>query len=84
MSARMQKSALAVLATYLCAPNLFAEFRVNMPEGVTRISEEVYSLHMLVFWVCVVIAIIVFGLMFYAIIKHRNRKVLSLKTFTKV
>ncbi|WP_341539412.1 cytochrome c oxidase subunit II [Reinekea marinisedimentorum] len=70
-----------MLATYLCAPNLFAEFRVNMPEGVTRISEEVYSLHMLVFWVCVVIAIIVFGLMFYAIIKHRKSKGAVAKNF---
>ncbi len=44
----------------------------NMPVGVTEVSREVHGLHMAVFWVCVVIGIIVFGLMTYSIIKHRR------------
>ena len=31
-----------------------------------------YNLHMIVFWICVGIAIIVFGIMIYAIIRHRK------------
>ncbi len=51
-----------------------AEWRLNMPRGVTDISADQFSLHMLVFWVCVAIGIVVFGVMFYSIIKHRKSK----------
>lgn len=51
-----------------------ADWQLNMPRGVTDISAEVYGLHMLVFWICVVIGVLVFGVMFYSIIKHRKSK----------
>ena len=44
----------------------------NMPEGVTEISREVYGLHMLIFGICVVIGIGVFGVMFSSVFKHRK------------
>jgi cytochrome c oxidase subunit 2 len=43
-----------------------------MPIGVTDVSRRVYDLHMTLFWICVVIGIIVFGVMIYAIIFHRK------------
>lgn len=46
----------------------------NMPKGVTDISHEVYGLHMLIFWVCVAIGVVVFGAMLYSIIRHRQSK----------
>lgn len=46
----------------------------NMPVGVTEVSREVHTLHMTVFWVCVVIGAGVFGLMTYSIIAHRRSK----------
>ncbi|MGD8976513.1 MAG: cytochrome c oxidase subunit II [Gammaproteobacteria bacterium] len=49
-----------------------AEWEVNMPAGVTAISQEVYGLHMLIFGICCVIAVIVFGAMIYSLIKHRR------------
>ncbi|MCK7581447.1 MAG: cytochrome c oxidase subunit II [Chromatiales bacterium] len=45
-----------------------AEFALNMPRGVTAISRDVYDLHMLIFWICVVIGVAVFGVMFYSIV----------------
>ena len=36
---------------------------LNMTQGVTAISREIYDLHMLIFWVCVVIGVVVFGVM---------------------
>lgn len=51
-----------------------ADWQLNMPRGVTDISAEVFGLHMLVFWICVVIGAIVFGVMFYSIIMHRKSK----------
>jgi cytochrome c oxidase subunit II len=46
----------------------------NMPVGVTGISHEIYDLHMLIFWICVAIGVVVFGMMLYSIIRHRRSK----------
>nr|WP_136251159.1 cytochrome c oxidase subunit II [Ningiella ruwaisensis] len=45
---------------------------INLRPGVTDISQQVFGLHMMMFWICVAIAVIVFGVMFYAMIKHRK------------
>ena len=39
---------------------------LNMTEGATEVSKKVFDLHMLIFWICVVIGIVVFGVMFYS------------------
>ena len=44
----------------------------NMPVGVTDISAKVFDLHMLIFWICVAIGIVVFGIMIISMIKHRK------------
>ena len=49
-----------------------AEYALNMTESVTPIGRELYSLHMLVFWICVVIGVVVFGAMAWSIIHHRK------------
>lgn len=46
----------------------------NLPEGVTEISHEVHDLHMMMFWVCVAIGVVVFGVMFYSVFAHRRSK----------
>jgi cytochrome c oxidase subunit 2 len=51
-----------------------AEYGLNLRQGVTSIAQEAYSLHMLILWVCVAIGVVVFGAMFYSIIKHRKSK----------
>jgi len=58
----------------LAASTANADWELNMPVGVTEISQSVYSLHMIIFWVCVVIAVIVFGVMFWSIFHHRKSK----------
>ena len=45
---------------------------LNMPEGVTSVSRGSYEIHMIVFWVCVAIGIVVFGIMFYSMFAHRK------------
>jgi cytochrome c oxidase subunit 2 len=47
---------------------------LNMRQGVTAISREIYDLHMLIFWVCVVIAVIVFGFMIWSLVAFRKSK----------
>jgi cytochrome c oxidase subunit 2 len=44
----------------------------NLPLGVTSLSRDIYALHMEVFWVCVGIAVVVFGVMIYALVKFRR------------
>jgi len=48
--------------------------QLNLTRGVTPYSEEVYQLHMLMLWVCVITGIGVFGVIFYSIIKFRKSK----------
>jgi len=47
---------------------------LNMTQGVTDISKEVYELHMLIFWICVVIGLLVFGVMFYSMYAYTKKK----------
>jgi cytochrome c oxidase subunit 2 len=44
----------------------------NLPLGVTSLSRNIYALHMEVFWICVAIAVVVFGVMIYALVKFRR------------
>ncbi|EJV2649852.1 cytochrome c oxidase subunit II [Vibrio vulnificus] len=55
-------------------PAIASQTEFNMTQGVTQISQQVYELHMLIFYICCAIALIVFGAMFYAIFKHRKSK----------
>jgi cytochrome c oxidase subunit II len=46
----------------------------NMPKGVTDISHDIYNLHMQVLWISVAIGVVVFGMMLYSIIMHRQSR----------
>lgn len=58
----------------LFLPSAYADWALNMPVGVTEISRNVYGLHMTIFWICVAIAVIVFGVMFWSILHHRKSR----------
>jgi cytochrome c oxidase subunit 2 len=45
-----------------------------MYKGVTPLSHEMYNLHMIAMVICAIIGIIVFGVMFYALIHHRKSR----------
>ncbi len=63
------------LLVALCAPcAAWADWTVNLTQGVTDISREVYGLHMLIFWICVAIGVVVFGVMLWALIHHRKSR----------
>lgn len=51
-----------------------AAYDLNLKQGVTQISHDVYDLHMLILWICVFIGIAVFGAMFYSIYYHRKSR----------
>nr|WP_282446634.1 cytochrome c oxidase subunit II [Shewanella sp. 1CM18E] len=59
----------------LFSPALVAsEMPLNMTKGVTDISGQVYSLHMIILYICCAIGVVVFGVMIYAMINHRKSK----------
>lgn len=63
------------LLTFLLAfSTQSAEMPLNMTQGVTEISQQVYSLHMKIFYICCAIGVAVFGVMFWSIIHHRKSK----------
>ena len=77
VTATVVGSAVAAWAALAAAPAFASgpyEGSLNMPRGVTPISREVYQLHMLIFWICVAIAVVVFGAMIYSIWKFRKSK----------
>src|SRR5262245_60729625 len=74
MSKRLTQRLLAALALCLPAAPAFADWGLNLPVGVTPLSKEIYGLHMLIFGVCCVIAVLVFGAMIYSIVSFRKSK----------
>ncbi|OUS05938.1 cytochrome c oxidase subunit II [Gammaproteobacteria bacterium 42_54_T18] len=52
----------------------WSEWEVNMTRGVTDTSAAVFDLHMIVFYICVAISVVVFGVMFWSIYHHRKSK----------
>lgn len=57
------------------------QHQLNLTKGVTEISERVYSLHMTIFWICVVIGALVFGVMLWSTIFHRKSRGVKPATF---
>ncbi len=49
-----------------------ASWTVNMAPGATAVSRAVFDLHMITFWICVVIGLVVFGAMFWSMLVHRR------------
>ncbi|MDQ7091842.1 MAG: cytochrome c oxidase subunit II [Methylococcales bacterium] len=51
-----------------------SDYTLNLTKGVTKVSNDIYDLHMLILWICVIIGMGVFGAMFYSIYHHRKSK----------
>src|ERR1700736_4402756 len=61
-----------VLLGFIGITHAYAEYTFNLTPGVTPISQDIYNLHMTIFWICVAIGIIVFSVMFYSLLRHRK------------
>ena len=72
---KMKRALGAISATALAAlwsVPAAAAWTLNLREGVTELSREIYGLHMLILWICVVIAVAVFSVMIYSMFAHRK------------
>lgn len=69
---------LAAFGTFLTATFFsslaYADYAVNIRTPVTQVGRDIFDLHMIIFWVCVAIFVVVFSFMFYSIFKHRKSK----------
>jgi cytochrome c oxidase subunit 2 len=59
-----------------------ADWALNMPRGITELSQETFELHMIVFWVCVGIGVLVFGVMILSLFLHRKSRGVTPATFS--
>ena len=66
------KSTLSGIALALASAAANAAYDYDLPVPATQLTRDIYGLHVLIMWVCVVIFIIVFGAMFLSIFKHRK------------
>lgn len=49
-------------------------WQTNMTPGVTDLGQEIYDIHMFVFWLCVWTGVGVFGFMFYTMFAYRKQE----------
>lgn len=74
----MRKS--VVVRLLLSAPVLLftsalqAASQWDMTPGVTDISQQVFDLHRTILYICIVIGVAVFGMMFWSILRHRKSR----------
>jgi len=68
------KRALALCGLVLFPAMSMADWTMNMRPGVTQTSNDIYGLHMTILWICVVIGVVVFGIMFWSIFAHRKSR----------
>jgi cytochrome c oxidase subunit 2 len=54
---------------------------LNLPQGVTEISNDIHDLHMMIMWICVGIGVLVYGILIYSLIHHRKSKGVAPATF---
>lgn len=82
MSIRQLAQSIVAATASLAMPLAMAETnRVNMAKGVTEVGAQIYDLHMLIFWICVVIGVAVFAVMLYSIFYHRKSRGVTPATF---
>ncbi|WP_407278655.1 cytochrome c oxidase subunit II [Aromatoleum evansii] len=67
------RHALAVFLL-LASPALLAQSRYNLQPPATGIAAQIYDMHTLMLLICLFIFVIVFGVMFWAVVHHRKSK----------
>src|ERR1700730_3992491 len=71
---RCLKQSILFLIFLFVGTNAYATPGYNMPYGVTPISHQLYDLHMVAFYICCAIGVVVFGVLIYSLIMFRKSK----------
>ena len=71
----LKRSAVAAFIASLAALPARADWTLlNMPRGVSELSREIHDMHMIMLWICTVIAVVTFGAMILAMTRFRKSK----------
>ncbi len=71
---RFLKRSVVAVATLTAVPARADWSLVNMPRGVSDLSREIHDMHMIMFWICTIIAVLTFGAMVVAMTRFRKSK----------
>ena len=66
------RNAAAAAAALAAGATANAAYDVDILPPASPIAQQIYDLHWAIMWVCIVIFVVVFGAMFYSILKHRK------------
>lgn len=72
---------LAGISTLFLPGMAAGAYQLNLPAPQSGIAAEMYDLHTMLLWICLVIFIAVFGVMLYSVIKHRKSSGYKAATF---
>jgi cytochrome c oxidase subunit 2 len=71
----LKRSVVAGALASLAASPAHADWSaLNMTRGVSELSREIHGMHMIMLWICVVIAVLTFGTMIVAMVRFRKSK----------
>jgi len=73
---KLKQTVLGLIAVslFMVSGTVFADYALNLTEGVTPTSHRVYELHMMILYIVTAIGIVVFGVMCWSIFHHRKSK----------
>ncbi len=72
---------LAGISTLFLPGMAAGAYQLNLPAPQSSIAAEMYDLHTMLLWICLVIFVAVFGVMLYSVIKHRKSSGYKAATF---
>jgi cytochrome c oxidase subunit 2 len=65
---------LSALAMVMVSGTASADYTLNLRQGITEVSNNVYDLHMIILWICTIVGVGVFGVMIYSLMNHTKAK----------
>jgi len=72
---------LAGISTLFLPGMAAGAYQLNLPAPQSGIAAEMYDLHTMLLWICLVIFVAVFGVMLYSVINHRKSSGYKAATF---
>jgi len=63
-----------LFALLVASSAAYADTTLNLTQGVSPVSHDIYELHMTILYICVAIGLVVFGAMFYSMYYHRKSR----------
>ena len=72
MSMKWIRSSAAAVALFVWSCAALAEYKLGLQTPQTLLGEKIYNLHTIITIICFIIFVGVFGMMFWAVFKHRK------------